>query len=56
MRQDGERISVEFSVALLHAADRILRGVAAVMRDVTERWRKEKEMTERLVAREAKSK
>jgi PAS domain S-box-containing protein len=56
MRKDGGRISVEFSVALLHDADRTLRGVAAVMRDVTDRWRKEKEMTERLAALEAKSK
>ena len=56
IRKDGERISVEFSVALLHDADRTLRGVAAVMRDVTKRWRKEKEMTERLAALEAKSK
>jgi PAS domain S-box-containing protein len=56
MRKDGERISVEFSVALLYDADRTLGGVAAVMRDVTERWHKEKEMTERLAALEAKSK
>jgi PAS domain S-box-containing protein len=56
MRKDGERISVEFSVALLHGTDGTLVGVAAVMRDVTDRWRKEKEMTERLATLEGKSK
>ena len=56
MRKDGERISVEFSIALLHDADRSLLGVAAVMRDVTDRWRKEKETAQRLAALEAKSK
>ena len=55
IRKDGERISVEFSIALLRGADRTLSGVAAVMRDVTDRWRKEKEMTRRLAALEAKS-
>ena len=56
MRKDGARISVEFSVALLYDAERTLLGVAAVMRDVTDRWRKEQEMAERLAALEAKSK
>jgi PAS domain S-box-containing protein len=56
MRRDGGRISVEFSIALVPDADGTLLGVAAVMRDVTDRWRKEKEMTDRLAALEAKSK
>ncbi len=56
MRKDGERISVEFSIALLTEPDGAFLGVAAVMRDVTDRRRKEKEMTERLAALEARSK
>lgn len=56
MRKDGARLSVEFSIALLHEPDGTLRGVGAVMRDVTERWRKEKETVERLAALEAKTK
>jgi PAS domain S-box-containing protein len=56
MRKDGSRISVEFSIALLPAPDGAVLGVAAVMRDVTDRWRKEKELTERLAALEGKSK
>ena len=56
MRKDGGRISVEFSIALLPDPNGGLLGVAAVIRDVTDRWRKEKEMTERLAALEAKSK
>jgi len=56
IRKDGERISVEFSIALLHDTNGTPLGVAAVMRDVTDRWRREKEMTQRLAALEAKSK
>ncbi|MBP1688160.1 MAG: hypothetical protein H6Q33_4303 [Deltaproteobacteria bacterium] len=56
MRKNGERISVEFSIALLYDLNRTLIGVAAIMRDVTERWRKEKEMTARLAAFESKQK
>jgi PAS domain S-box-containing protein len=55
MRKQGERISVEFSIALIRDSSRALVGVAAVMRDVTERWRKEKEMSQRLAALEAQS-
>jgi|SRR5579862_2241090 len=56
MRKDGGRISVESSIALLADPNGGLLGVAAVMRDVTDRWRKEKEMTERLAALEGRSK
>ena len=35
--------------------DGALLGVAAVIRDATDRWRKEREMIERLAALEGKS-
>ena len=38
MRKDGERISVQFSIMPIHNDDGGLRGVAAIMRDVTEQF------------------
>ena len=54
IRKDGSRVSLEFSVALIRDGDGALMGISAVMRDVTARWQKEKEMKERLAALEAK--
>jgi PAS domain S-box-containing protein len=48
MRRDGSRISLEFSMVLLRDDDGSMAGCATVMRDVTERWQKEKELKERL--------
>jgi PAS domain S-box-containing protein len=42
LRADGKRISVEFSVALIRDARGGVEGVAAVLRDVTERWERER--------------
>lgn len=54
MRKDGTRISLEFSMVLLHDKNGAMQGCASVMRDVTERWKKEKELKERLTACETK--
>ncbi len=54
MRKDGTRISVEFTIVLLHAPTGEMMGAAAIMLDVTARWQKQKEMKERMVALEAK--
>lgn len=54
IRKDGTRVSLEFSVALLRDGARV-DGVAAVMRDVTARWLKDKETRERLRELEARS-
>ena len=56
IRKDGSRVSLEFSVALIRDGDGALMGISAVMRDVTARWQKEKEMKERLAALEAQAK
>lgn len=37
LRSDGTRISVEFSVTLVHDETGDIEGIAAIMRDVTER-------------------
>lgn len=53
IRKDGVRVSLEFSMVLLHDADGSVQGCASIMRDVTERWQKEKVLKERLAACEA---
>lgn len=48
MRKDGSRISVEFHVVLLRDDTERLVGIAAFLRDVTDRWQRERELTQRL--------
>ena len=53
VRNDGRGISVEFSVTLLRdPADKVL-GIAAIMRDVTQRRNEEKQVRQRLADLEA---
>ena len=54
-RKDGARISLEFTVTLIRGADREILGIAAVLRDVTARWVREKAMRERMVALEGRA-
>ena len=51
---DGNRLSTEFSIVLLTGNDGEPIGVAAIMRDVSERHHKEKQLRERLAELEAK--
>lgn len=52
IRKDGSRISLEFSIMLLRDESGQPLGPAAILRDVTARWKKEKELKERLTALE----
>lgn len=52
LRSDGSRISVEFTIVLLRGNGQPA-GAAAVMRDVTERWQRDRALRERLAALEA---
>ena len=54
VRKDGTRVSLEFSMVLLRDEAGAMAGCASIMRDVTERWKKEKELKERLATCEAK--
>jgi len=45
-RKDGRRISIEFSIALLRSETGEVLGAAAVVRDVTARWERDKVMRE----------
>ena len=52
MRKDGQRISIEFSIALLKDEGGAVTGALAVVRDVTTRWHAERELEARLAALE----
>lgn len=54
IRKDGSQVSLEFSMVLLHDEQGTMQGCASIMRDVTERWLKEKELKQRLTECEAK--
>jgi PAS domain S-box-containing protein len=55
IRKDGSQVSLEFSMVLLHDVNGAMQGCASIMRDVTERWLKEKELKQRLAACEEKN-
>ena len=55
VRNDGQRISIEFSIALLKDARGGVAGVVAVVRDVTARWQADRDLRKRLAALEAQS-
>lgn len=44
LTKDGRRISVEFTIALLHDQERQLIGTAAILRDATERFEEVREL------------
>jgi len=54
MRKDGTRISIEFSIVLVRSPSGRTLGSAAIIRDVTAKRLKEKELRERLAALEKK--
>jgi PAS domain S-box-containing protein len=53
VRKDGARISLEFSVALLRDDAGELQGITAILRDVTARFERDRELRQRLTALEA---
>ena len=55
LHKDGRQISIEFSIQLLKRADDTVEWVVAVVRDVTERYRREKDLRARLTALEKRS-
>ena len=52
--KDGRRISLEFTISLLRGKDGEVAGAAAIVRDVTEAWQREKALKERLAALETR--
>jgi PAS domain S-box-containing protein len=55
LHKDGRQISIEFSIQLLKGADGNVEWVVAFIRDVTERYGREKELRMRLSAMEGKN-
>jgi PAS domain S-box-containing protein len=54
LRQDGTRLWIAFTVALLHGPDGRCTGLAAIVRDDTERWQEEQALRQRLAALEGR--
>ena len=54
LRKDGQTISIEFTIQLVRDAEGRILGPAAVMRDVTARFKRDKELRARLKELEAK--
>ena len=54
VRKDGTRVSLEFPIVLLRDEAGAMEGCAAIMRDVTARWQRERALKERLAACEGK--
>lgn len=53
LTRDGRRISIEFSVVLLHDGQGALRGVAAILRDVTTRFEETRALRKKIAELEA---
>jgi PAS domain S-box-containing protein len=52
LRQDGVRISLEFTITLIKDNRGEVLGAAAIMRDVTIRWQRDRELKKRLAVLE----
>jgi PAS domain S-box-containing protein len=48
LRKDGKTISVEFTILLVRNRQNEIIGIASIIRDVTERWQREKELKKKL--------
>jgi len=53
-RKDGTPLSVEFTIQLVRDASGAIVSVGAIVRDVTARWQKDRELKKRLAELEAK--
>jgi len=56
LKKDDSRISVEFTIVLLKDDTGKPQGTAAIMRDMTERWQREKELKKRVAELEEREK
>jgi PAS domain S-box-containing protein len=55
LHKDGRKVSIEFSIQLVKDADGQIDWVVAIIRDVTERFTREKDLGARLKALQAKA-
>ena len=54
LRKDGSRISIEFSIAVVSSDAGAILGAAAIIRDVTARWERDRALKQKLAECEAK--
>ncbi len=54
LRSDGVQISLEFTITLIKDDRGEVLGAAAILRDVTARWQRERELKKRLAELEAR--
>jgi PAS domain S-box-containing protein len=55
LHKEGQRLSIAFTVALLHSPEGALTGIAAIVRDDTARWQEEQALRQRLAALEGRA-
>jgi len=55
VHKDGRSLSIAFSVTLLYSRTHEVRAIAAIIRDETDRWEKERALHRRLADLEAKN-
>jgi PAS domain S-box-containing protein len=53
LKKDGSRISLEFTITLVKEGGGKVLGAAAIIRDVSLRWQRDRELKQRLAALEA---
>ena len=54
LHKEGRRLSIAFTVALLHSPEGALTGIAAIVHDDTTRWQEEQALRQRLAALEGR--
>jgi PAS domain S-box-containing protein len=54
LRGDGSRLSLEFTITLLKDDAGLVLGAAAIIRDVTARWQRDRELQRRLAELEGR--
>jgi len=54
IHKDGRALSIAFTVGMLHGPDGQVTGIAAIIRDETQRWNDERELRRRLADLESR--
>lgn len=54
IHKDGRALSIAFTVGLIHGPDQNVTGIAAIIRDETERWNDERTLRRRLADLESR--
>lgn len=55
LRKDGSIVSLEFSITMLKDPEGRIEGIAAILRDVTKRWNRERALQKRVAELEGEA-